>query len=447
MFRITKGLNLPISGQPESQIVAAPGVTRVGLVASDYIGMKPTMLVQEGDSVRLGQPLFSDKKTNGVIFTAPAAGRVAEINRGERRMLQSLVIDVEGHDSVEFSPLVEKDFLRGNREQITDLLAASGLWPAFRTRPFSKIPAVGTVPRSIFVQAMDTNPLAADPMPWIRSHEADFRFGLQSLAKLTDGKVHVCHRPDAVIPDIGVSSVSTAAFEGPHPAGLSGTHIHFLDPVGPKKTVWYINYQDVIAIGHLVATGWLDTERMISIAGPSFAKPQIVRTRLGACVTQLTSGMLVNGTHRVISGSVLSGRRVEAPMGYLGRYHLQVSAIPESSQREFLGWMSPGANRFSVKNIFTSALNRARTFAFSTTTGGSKRAMVPIGMYEKVMPLDILPTFLLRALITKDTEQAQALGCMELDEEDLALCTFVCPGKTEYGPLLRASLNQIELDG
>lgn len=447
MYRITKGLDLPISGRAEPNIVAGPVVSQVGVVAADYIGMKPTMLVQEGEQVRLGQPLFTDKKTNGVIFTAPAAGCVAEINRGDRRMLQSVVIDVDGNDAVEFTPLVEKDFLRGNREQITELLSTSGLWTSLRTRPFSKVPAVGTVPRSIFVQAMDSNPLAADPMPWIQSHEASFRLGLQALAKLTDGPVYVCHRPDAVMPDVGVPSVKMAVFEGPHPAGLPGTHIHFLDPVGPSKMVWSINYQDVIAIGHLLATGRLDAERMISIAGPAIVKPQIVRTRLGASLEQLTAGLLNDGAHRVISGSVLSGRRMHAPMGYLGRYHLQISAIPEHSHREFLGWLSPGGGRFSVKNVFASALDRARTFAFSTTTGGSKRAMVPIGMYEKVMPLDILPTFLLRSLITKDSEQAQALGCMELDEEDLALCTFVCPGKTEYGPLLRASLNQIELDG
>lgn len=447
MFRITRGLDLPITGQPEPQIVAAPRVSRVGILAADYIGMKPTMLVQVGDQVRLGQPLFSDKKSAGVIFTAPAAGRVAEINRAERRQFQSLVIDVEGDAAVEFKPLVEKDFLNGSREQITDLIATSGLWTSLRTRPYSKVPAVGTTPRSIFVQAMDTNPLAPDPMPVIRSREADFRFGLQALAKLTDGKVYVCHRPDTVMPDVGSPSVAKAVFDGPHPAGLPGTHIHFLDPVGPGKTVWHLNYQDVIAIGHLMATGHLNTERIISVAGPSIRTPQIMRTRLGACVTQLTDGLLKDGIHRTISGSVLSGRRIEPLLDYLGRYHLQISAIPESTQREFLGWMSPGNGRFSIKNVFTSALDRAKTFAFTTTTGGSQRAMVPIGMYEKIMPLDILPTFLLRSLITKDTEQAQALGCMELDEEDLALCTFVCPGKTEYGPLLRASLNQIELDG
>jgi Na+-transporting NADH:ubiquinone oxidoreductase subunit A len=241
--------------------------------------------------------------------------------------------------------------------------------------------------------------------------------------------------------------VTPAIFDGPHPAGLPGTHIHFLDPVGPEKTVWYINYQDVIAIGHLVATGRIDPVRIISMAGPAVKHPRVIRTRLGACIDEITNGQLAETRNRVISGSVLSGRAAESPLGYLGRYHLQVSAVAESDQREFLGWVSPGANKFSVRRVFTSALSRSKQFAFSTCTEGSKRAMVPIGMYEQVMPLDIIPTFLLRSLITHDTEQAEALGCLELDEEDLALCTFVCPGKTEYGPLLRTSLTQIELDG
>ena len=446
MFRITRGLDLPITGSADPQVVLAPAISRVAILAADYIGMKPTMLVQQGDRVALGQPVFSDKKSAGVVFTAPAAGRVVEVNRGDRRAFQSVVVELEGDDAVSFVPLVQRDFFSGTREQVTELLATSGLWTSFRARPYSKIPAVGTVPRSIFVQAMDTNPLAVDPMPLIAAREAEFRFGLQTLAKLTDGKVFVCHAPGAAVPEVG-GSVEKAEFAGPHPAGLPGTHIHFLDPVGPGKVVWTINAQDVIAIGHLMSTGRLDPTRVISIAGPSIAKPQTVRTRLGASIDQLMNGMLTAGTHRVISGSVLSGRKAEAPVNYLGRYHLQISAIPEGNSREFLGWMSPGSGRFSVKPIFISALDRAKRFAFSTTTGGSKRAMVPIGMYEKVVPLDIIPTFLLRSLITKDTEQAQALGCLELDEEDLSLCTFVCPGKTEYGPLLRESLNQIEKEG
>ena len=447
MFQITKGLNLPITGAPGVEIEQGPRVSRVGLVAGDYVGMKPTMMVQEGDKVRLGQPLFSDKKCSGIVYTAPAAGRVAQVNRGDRRAFQSLVIETEGDDAVEFAPLVQKDFLTGTREQVVNLLCESGLWTAFRTRPYSKVPDPATLPRSIFVQAMDTNPLALNPASLILAREAEFRQGMHAVSRLTDGKVYVCHAPESAVPDVGLSSVQKMSFGGPHPAGLPGTHIHFLDPVGPGKVVWHISAQDVIAIGHLVATGRLDNSRILSVAGPSVLKPALIRTQLGADVNEIIDGRLASGEHRIISGSVLSGRRVAAPTNFLGRYHWQISVIPEGAPREFLGWLSPGSGRFSVKRVFTSALDRAKQFAFTTSTGGSKRAMVPIGMYELVMPLDIIPTFLLRALITKDTEQAQALGCLELDEEDLSLCTFVCPGKTEYGPLLRESLSRIEREG
>lgn len=447
MVKITRGLNLPISGAADPQVVPGVGVTRVGVVAADYPGMKPTMLVQVGDRVRTGQPLFSDKKAAGVIFTAPATGVVTEINRGERRLFLSLTIEIADDEPVEFQKLVQSEHFSGTREQVTETLSESGLWTSFRTRPYSKVPAVGTVPRSVFVQAMDTSPLALDPAPLIREREAEFRFGIQAISKLTDGRVYICHAPDQTIPDSGVSTVEAVTFEGPHPAGLPGTHIHFLDPVGPGKVVWTIHAQDVIAIGHLLAKGHIDPMRVITLAGPSVAKPQTLRVRQGACLQQLTAGQLLSGQHRVISGSVLSGRRAATPTAFLGRYHFQVSAVEEGGPREFLGWLSPGADRFSIKQVFSSALDKARQFRFTTTTSGSRRAMVPIGMYEQVMPLDIIPTFLLRSLITRDSEQAQALGCLELDEEDLSLCTFVCPGKTEYGPLLRSMLSQIEKDG
>ncbi len=447
MHRITKGLDIPITGEPEQSVIAGPAITRVALVASDYVGMKPTMLVAAGDRVKLGQPIFTDKKTEGVTFTAPACGTVAEVNRGDRRAFQSLVIDVDGDDAVEFSAPGDGDFDAVSREAVSELLSLSGLWTSLRTRPYSKIPAVGSVPRSIFVQAIDTNPLAAEAAPLIRARERDFRAGVVALTKLTDGKVFVCRRPASPLPGDEHPQVQVAEFEGPHPAGLPGTHIHFLDPVGPGRTVWTINYQDVMAIGQLVATGTLDPSRVISIAGPSIRKPQVVRTRIGASVSELVVGQLSEGGQRIISGSVLNGRAVRGTNDYLGRYHLQVSAIAEGNEREFLGWMTPGDNRFSVRRVFSSALNQAKRFAFSTSTGGSKRAMVPIGMYEQVMPLDIIPTFLLRSLIVGDTEQAQALGCLELDEEDLGLCTFVCPGKYEYGPILRDSLTQIEREG
>lgn len=447
MHRITKGLDIPITGEPEQTVVDGPPITRVALVGFDYIGMKPTMLVAPGDKVRLGQPVFSDKKTPGVMYTAPAAGTVAELNRGERRAFQSLVINVEGDDQVEFPTLADQDFDGVAPAEVVDLLVNSGLWTALRTRPFSRVPAIDARPRSIFVQAMDSNPLAASAPPIIRERERDFRFGLLALTKLTDGNVYLCRRPAEPLPGEDHAQVAAEEFEGPHPAGLPGTHVHFIDPVGPSKTVWTINYQDVLAIGQLVTTGKLDTSRVISVAGPAAKSPKLVRTRIGACLSEVTAGQFDGENVRVVSGSVLSGRAASGVFGFLGRYHLQVSLLEEGNQRDFLGWLSPGGDRFSIRRVFASALNRAKRFPLSTDSGGSKRAMVPIGMYEQVMPLDIIPTFLLRSLIVGDTEQAQALGCLELDEEDLALCTFVCPGKYEYGPILRENLTRIEQDG
>lgn len=447
MHRITKGLDIPITGEPDQTVVEGPAISRVGIVGPDYVGMKPTMLVAVGDTVKLGQPVFTDKKTEGVIFTAPAAGKVVEINRGERRAFQSLVVEVDGNDAVEFDAPGQDDFESVPGETIRSLLVQSGLWTTLRTRPFSKTPEISSSPKAIFVQAMDTNPLAANVAPLIREREQDFRFGVLALAKLTDGIVHICRKPAEPFPAEEHAQVQAAEFEGPHPAGLPGTHIHKIAPVSLDKTVWTVNYQDVMAIGHLVTTGQLCTQRIVSVAGPAISTPKVVRTRVGASIAELTAGLTTTDNNRIISGSVLSGRAVSGPFSYLGRYHLQVSALEEGNEREFLGWVSPGGDKFSVRRVFASAIDKAKRFAFTTTTGGSKRAMVPIGMYEQVMPLDIIPTFLLRSLIVGDTEQAQALGCLELDEEDLALCTFVCPGKYEFGPILRERLTQIELEG
>ena len=282
----------------------------------------------------------------------------------------------------------------------------------------------------------------------LREEEAAFTHGLQILSHLTDGAVFICKRPGTVLPGTELSFVTVEEFDGPHPAGLPGTHIHFLDPVSLNKTVWTIGYQDVIAIGRLFVTGQIPIERIISLAGPAVRNPRLLRTRIGACTDELTAGGVIGDDLRVISGSVLSGRTATGPAAFLGRNHLQVSVLSEGRDREFLGWQKPGFDKFSIKRVFASAFTwNGRLFPFTTNKNGSRRAMVPIGMYEKVMPLDVIPTFLLRALIVGDTEQAQLLGCLELDEEDLALCTFACPGKSEYGPLLRSTLARIEEEG
>jgi len=446
MIRIKRGLDLPITGAPEQRIEAGRPVRSVAVIGFDYQGMKPTMAVQAGDRVKLGQVLFSDKKTPGIHFTAPGAGVVSAVNRGEQRVLQSVVIELEGDEALEFARYPDTQLDALSAEQVRDNLQQSGLWTAFRTRPFSRIPAGDSVPASIFVTAIDTHPLAADPAVVIGEASEDFSRGLRILARLA--KVFLCVGEGAKLPGSGLANVQVESFAGPHPAGLAGTHIHFLDPVSAHKTVWSIGYQDVIAIGRLFATGRLSVERVVALGGPLVNKPRLLRTRLGASLDELTAGELKAGARaRVISGSVFGGRTARGACAWLGRYHQQVSCLEEGVEREFLHYLRPGVDKHSVLNLYLSKLMSGKLFDFTTSTNGSPRAMVPVGNYEAVMPLDILPTQLLRYLIVGDTDMAQKLGCLELDEEDLALCSYVCAGKYEYGPILRDNLTRIEKEG
>lgn len=447
MFRIRKGLDLPISGVPEQHVTTGASIHHVAIVGDDYVGMRPAMLVQEGDRVIKGQALFEDKKNPGVMFTAPASGTVVAIHRGERRVLQSVVIQIEGDEKREFARFDAADLATLSHDAVQTQLLESGLWTALRTRPYSKTPVPGTVPAAIFVTAIDTNPLSADPQPLILAERNAFDAGLTVLTRLTPGKVHVCQASGGKLGGHPQGQVAFNEFAGPHPAGLVGTHIHFLEPVSLTKQDWHLNYQDVIAIGKLFTTGELCAERIIAIGGPQATQPRLVRTLLGADLTALLAGETKEGENRIISGSVLSGRHATGPMAWLGRFHLQVSVVLEGREKELFGWVLPGAEKYSVTRTTLGHFLRRKLFNFSTSTNGGERAMVPIGNYERVMPLDILPTVLLRDLLAGDTDGAQALGCLELDEEDLALCTYVCPGKYEYGPVLREVLTRIEQEG
>ena len=457
LHKVRRGLRLPISGEPVQQIESSKTPRRVALLGRDYIGMRPTMHVKPGETVRRGQLLFEDKKMPGVRFTSPAAGKVTAVNRGEKRVFESCVIELsraelEGRggtgDEVSYSSFTNRHPSSLNRQQVEELLLESGAWTALRARPFGKVADPQDKPHSIFVTAMDTNPLAPDARVFLEGHEPQFQSGLTVLSKLTEGPVYVCVGPGGEIETPKDADVRIETFSGPHPSGTVGYHIHVLDPVDRNKTVWHVGLQEVIAIGALFEGGQQRFERVVSLAGPAVKEPRLIRTRLGASTDDLVADEIVGNDDRVISGSVLAGRRAMGDtLGYLGRYHQQISVIAEDREREFLGWLTPGLNKFSVINTFVSALTPGKRYPFTTTTNGSRRNIVPIGMYEKVTPMDLPTTVILKSLLMTDVETAERLGCLELDEEDVALCTYVCPGKNDYGPHLREVLTILEKEG
>jgi Na+-transporting NADH:ubiquinone oxidoreductase subunit A len=449
MIRIKQGLDIPIAGAPEQKIHPAPAVHTVGVMGRDYHAYKrlPTLLVSEGDRVRLGQPLVRGKHLTSVTTTAPGSGVVEYIERGARRFLETIAIRLEGDEEETFNAWRPDELAGLNAAQVRENLLASGLWLAFRTRPYSLVADPETEPHAIFVTAIDTSPLAADPAVVIADAPEDFANGLTVLSRLIPGKVHVCKAAGAALPTGSAPNLQVNEFSGPHPAGLPGTHIHFLAPVSARRSVWHLNYQDVIAIGRLFTTGRLSPERVVALCGPAVFNPRLIRTRLGASTNDLVNDELRHGEARVISGSVLSGDQAVGRTAFLGRYHQQVSVLSEGRKREFFGWMAPGLNKYSASKVFLSSLLGKREFRLTTSQNGSPRAMVPTGTFERVMPLDILPTQLLRALVVQDTDTAQALGCLELDEEDLALCTFVDTGKYDYGTILRDNLQRIMKEG
>jgi Na+-transporting NADH:ubiquinone oxidoreductase subunit A len=415
--RIRRGLDIRVRGGPGQVVGDGPEVTQVALQGADYPGVRPAIAVEVGERVARGQTLFVDRHRPDIAFAAPAAGEVVAIERGPRRSLASLVVRRDGDDQIAFDPPAGQP----SRQAARALLLKSGLWPAFVARPFGRIPDVDASPDAIFVTAMDTNPLAADAAVVLAPHLEAFHAGLQVLAVLTDGLVYVCQSPGPALGE-GISErIRTVRFKGPHPAGLPGTHIHRLAPVGGGRTVWQINYQDAIAVGVLFNTGSTWSERVVSIAGPAVAEPALVRTLPGADIDELIAGNLKPGAVRVVSGSLLSGRRAR----YLGRYHQQVSVL-------FEGW---GEGEHSRSRFWRSGRN--------TALNGRPGPVVPIAAYERVMPFDILPVPLLRALSVGDDETAARLGCLELLEEDVALLSYVCPGKTDYGPLLRRALDAL----
>ena len=444
-FKLKKGLDLPILGIPKQVINDIEHPRSVAVLGPEYNGLKPKMLINVGDSVVRGTPLFCHKDHQEILYVSPCKGKVSEINRGEKRVLLSVVIEVDDfdHKGIAITKLHSK--IRNKTEFIKNCLFDSGLWTSFLTRPYSKVPASDSKPSSIFVTAMDTEPLCPDAELIINNDLKAFNEGVKKISFLTDGKVFICKKENS---SIKFSEFETYEFAGPHPAGLPGTHMHFLDPPNSDKTVWSIGYQDVIAIGKLFSTGFINIDRIVSIAGPLANNPRLVKTVLGASLDDILEGEYPKTENcRVISGSVLSGFHAVDDLAFLGKYSRQITIIKEDKEKHFFGWIKPQPSKFSVMPVLLSAFSFFKLFNLTSNLNGGRRAMVPTGVFETLMPQDLLPTQLLRSLLVMDTDVAQSLGALELDEEDVALCTFACPAKYEYGVALRESLQKIEKEG
>lgn len=444
-FKLRKGLDLPITGAPDAAIHDGPQVGTLGLLGADYLGLKPRLAVEEGDVVAAGAPVFAHKETPDAVVVAPVSGRVKAINRGARRALISVVIerDDTAAEPVDFNAIGDISTPEG----LARRLCAAGLWTSFRTRPYSKVPAPDTRPAAIYVTAMDSEPLAPDAAVIIADAGDAFARGLEAVARLTEGKTYLCHAAGTDIPGASLPGIEAVAFSGPHPAGLPGTHLHFLEPPTSSRTVWTIWYQDVIAIGRLLLTGCVDSSRVIALSGPLMRNPRLIRTVAGASMTDLVAGEIDDSVPaRLISGSVLSGRAGHDEDAYLGRYARQLTAIEEDHKQIPMGWIRPMASKFAVQPVLGSAFAK-KLYGLTSNLNGGRRAMVPTGTFEELMPQDYLPTQLLRALLVMDTDTAQALGALELDEEDLGLVGFACPAKYEYGLALRDCLSKIEKEG
>ena len=446
-IKITKGLNLSLKGEINHQVLPEDEnlASRIAILGKDFHGIRPTMFVSEGQEVIQGEKLFEDKKNPGYFHLSPVNGTISEINRGDRRSFLSMVIE-KSNDDASFE--VDTTFDKTN-DQVLNFLNNFGLLSLFRTRPFSKVPLVGSLPNKIFISLIDSNPLSFDPTLVLRDNLEAFNKGLEIISYLPKEGTHVGIAEDNDLDLYKSEIINYHTFSGPHPIGLVGTQIHKISPATLKNQIWTIGYQELIKIGKTVLTGYQSNEKYISISGPQVFNPEIVLTNFGASVEELIAGKLMEDDNRLISGSVLCGHICEGPLAYISNFSNQLTVIREVNQddREFLNWLRPEIKKHSSLRMFLASAIKNYKYNLTSALNGGFRAIVPVGIYEDIFPMNLMITQLLKAIVTEDTELAQSLGVLELDEEDLALCTYSCPSKYDYGLILRNILEKIEKDG
>ena len=434
MIKTKKGLDLPISGNPSMDVDSSTAINSVAVLGADYVGLKPTMMVDEGDTVYSGQKLLENKKNPGTFITTHSSGVVRSVNRGEKRRFLSLVIETD--DS--FEPI---KFNLNDYPNSIAFLIDTGTLAYFRTRPYNRMPVPTELPSAIFINACDTNPLSIDPHELIKLDQDLFNKGLDFIKEIDESIKTFCTYQNNNF-DQSVDGISYNKFEGPHPAGLVGTHIHFLHPVGQNKSVWSISWQEVISIGYLLQNNHLRSDKYVSIGGPNVRDPKILKIKYGSNLSETSAGKILEDS-RVISGSVLNGHTGESAMNYLGAFDNQVSVLPDESNDILFNWAMPGAKLHSKLPAFISSWIKPKEFNFNVSMNGGNRAIVPISSYQEIMPLNILTTQLLKCLVTLDIELGEKLGVLELAPEDLALASYVCPSKYDYQSILNSNLEKM----
>ena len=440
VINLKRGLNIRLKGDAEKVLGTSIVADKVALKPTDFPGLSPKILVRPGQEVKAGEPVFLDKYNPEILFTAPISGEVLSINRGERRKVLEIVIKADGkNESVEFNKV---DPQKLSREEIKEQLKQSGTWAFLKQRPYGTVARPETTPLHIFISGFDSAPLAPDYEFILKGQSASFQTGINALSKLTDGKIHVGIRPDQANGFFsGIKNIETTQFNGPHPAGNVGIQIHHLSPIGKGDIIWTINPQDVVFIGRLFETGKVDFSKIIALTGSEVKTPNYIKVVHGTNLSGLLKNSTKqNGKERFISGNVLTGEQVEAD-DFLGFYSQQVTVIPEGDYYEFLGWAMPRLNKFSISRSYFSWLNPKKEYIADSNLNGEERAYVMTGQYEKVLPMDILPVFLMKAIIADDIDKMEQLGIYEVIEEDMALCEYVCTSKIEVQSILRSGIN------
>jgi Na+-transporting NADH:ubiquinone oxidoreductase subunit A len=438
--KLKKGLDIRMIGKAEPRLAGEADSLFYGVSPVAFPGLIPKLNVKAGDLVSAGSPLFYDKLRPEIVFSSPVSGKVESVIRGDRRKLLEIVIEKKGNEYVDFG-VYDPSVL--NREKIKESLLASGLWPVVRQRPYHIVANPRDVPKSIFISGFDTAPLAPDyNFIMANSSASQFRTGIKALKKLTDGKINLVLNGRTDSSDIlkHAEDVEISQFSGPHPAGNTGIHIHHIDPVNKGEVVWFVNLQDVVAIGRLFEEGRYNHERIIAFTGSEVLHPQYYKIKTGVSVSSMARDNVKTGNLRYISGNVLTGTAIE-PEGFVGFYDSQVTVIPEGDYSEFFGWIKPGLKTFSFSRTFASALLPEKGYRLDTNLHGGERAFVMTGQYEKVVPMDIYPMQLLKAILSEDIEMMENLGIYEIAEEDFALCEYICPSKIEIQSIVRKGID------